>query len=144
MQFLLQVITARHCDEVRKVVERLGHLREGGPALDPREAGACLLLNNLDIFLQIRFFYFFTFYFYEGDLSIIESCDGILEIRDTFLLLYFSVVINSSRQLDTHLIAQHSHYGNIAGDGLAQGTKNLRRGTFLLTAYSRLQCFWYG
>ena len=49
---ILQVVIARHCDEVREVIQRLGHLREGGPALYAWQAGACPLLDTLDVFLK--------------------------------------------------------------------------------------------
>ena len=53
ISLILQVIVASHCDEVREVIQRLGHLREGGPTLDPGEAGACPLLDTLDVLLKI-------------------------------------------------------------------------------------------
>ena len=52
ISLILQVIVASHCDEVREVIQRLGHLREGGAALDPGQAGACPLLDTLDVFLK--------------------------------------------------------------------------------------------
>ena len=47
----LQLITLDHFNEVRKVIQRLGHIREGGSALDSRQAGSCLLLDYFDILL---------------------------------------------------------------------------------------------
>ena len=139
----LQVVTPHNSDEISEVIQRLCHLREGGPALDSRQAGSCLLLDTLDVFLNIDVTHLaLTLNSSEGDLGISQSCDGILKIRHTFLQFYFSVVYASIP--DSHLIAQHGHDGNIAGDGLAQGTQNLRRGAFLLAANTRLENVLHG
>ena len=53
ISLILQVIVASHCDEVREVIQRLGHLKEGGSALAPGKAGACPLLDTLDVLLKI-------------------------------------------------------------------------------------------